>query len=64
MQDNCELITKITKIRERMFEINVELSSMSYSQSNPGTMMNRRLMRKELDKLEQELTNLIMKKKD
>ena len=64
MGDNFELITKITKIRERMFEINVELSSMSYSQSNPGAMINRRLMRKELDKLEEELANLIMKKKD
>ncbi len=64
MQTNTELVTQISKIRERIFEINGELASMSYSQSNPGAMMDRRLLRKELDKLEQELTNLITKKKD
>ncbi len=64
MEANAALLKDISKIRERMFEINGKLASMSYSQSDPGAMMDRRLMRKELEQLEQQLTNLIMKKKD
>ena len=52
----------ISKIRARIFEINMELASRSYSQSDPGAMMNRRLLRKELEKLETKLTTIVTKK--
>ena len=52
----------ISKITARIFEINMELASRSYSQSDPGAMMNRRLLRKELEKLETKLTTIVTKK--
>jgi hypothetical protein len=54
----------VTAILERIRDIELELSSMSYSQSNPGAMMDRRRMRKEKDSLETALAKLIAKKKD
>jgi hypothetical protein len=54
----------VTAILERMRDIELELMSMSYSQSNPAAMMDRRMMRKEKEKLEAQLANLTAKKKD
>ncbi len=51
----------VTAILERIRDIDVELMSMSYSQSDPGAMMDRRMMRKEKDKLEQHLSNKLLK---
>ncbi len=56
--------TSIKKILERIRDIELELMSMSYSQSNPAAMMDRRMMRKEKEKLEAQLANLTAKKKD
>jgi hypothetical protein len=53
----------VTAILERMRDIDLELMSMSYSQSNPAAMMDRRMMRKEKEKLEAQLANLIDDKK-
>jgi hypothetical protein len=54
----------VTAILERIRDIDLELMSRSYSQSDPGAMMDRRMMRREKDKLEQQLANLITKKKE
>jgi|LauGreDrversion4_2_1035121.scaffolds.fasta_scaffold6444826_1 hypothetical protein len=52
----------ISTISARIFEINMELASRSYSQSDPGAMMNRRMLRKELEKLESKLMTIVTKK--
>jgi hypothetical protein len=55
-------LNTITEISKRIMDIRIELMSMSYSQSNPGQMMDRRMLRKEIDKLERQLDTLIHKK--
>ncbi len=54
----------VTAILERIRDIDLELMSRSYSQSNPAAMMDRRMMRKEKEKLEAQLANLIGQKKE
>ncbi len=49
---------------ERIRDIQIKLTSMSYSQSDPGAMMDRRQMRKEKEKLEAVVAKLIVKKND
>lgn len=53
----------ISQMLHRIFEIDMELASRSYSQSNPGAMMDRRMLRKEREKLETAINNLIHKKR-
>ncbi len=55
--------TQAKQITDRINELQFNLSK-SYSQSDPGAMMDRRLMRKEKEKLEGLLANLTEKKKD
>jgi hypothetical protein len=57
-------LNTITEISKRIMDIRIELISMSYSQSNPGQMMDRRMLRKEIDKLERQLDTLIHKKNE
>jgi hypothetical protein len=51
-------------VLERIRDIEIELATMSYSQSDPGAMMERRRMRKEKEKLDAQLAKLIVKKND
>ncbi len=57
-------IRSLQEIINRMRDIDTELMSMSYSQSNPGQMMDRRMLRKEKDQLAKELEELYIKKKE
>lgn len=54
----------LKEVLERITDINIELLSMSYSQSDPGAMMNRRMLRKEREALERRVSYLTAKKKD
>jgi hypothetical protein len=47
-------------VLSRITEIDMDLSSRTYSQSDPGAMMDRRMLRKEKEKLEQHLSNLLL----
>ena len=55
---------RLSQVLKRITEIDIKLASMSYSQSDPGKMMDRRMLRKEKDKLENELDMIHSKKKD
>jgi hypothetical protein len=57
-------VRTLQEIINRMREIDMKLMSMSYSQSNPGQMMDRRMLRKEKEQLSNELDELYIKKKD
>ncbi len=63
-QSKKEPPKNIQEITSRIFELNMELATMSYSQSNPGAMIYRRNLRRELEHLEEEFTNLITKKSE
>lgn len=52
----------IKAILHRISEIDRKLASQSYSQSDPGAMMDRRMLRKERDKLEIIINTYINKK--
>ena len=64
MNDSTKIdTTNISSMMHRIFEIDMELADRSYSQSNPGAMMDRRMLRKEREKLETAINALIHKKR-
>lgn len=66
METNAELQEKANKLLERIKELQSEqtrLANTSYSQSNPSAMMERRDVRRNLERVERQYDEIMKKLK-
>jgi hypothetical protein len=60
-QTACKMESEITKIKarlEKLYDERARLAGQSYSQSNPGAVMERRDNRRDIERLEKKLEAL------
>jgi hypothetical protein len=62
MEDIDSATTKLQIELRELYREKTRLDNQSYSQSNPGAVMERRWVRREIDKKERALTELRKKK--
>jgi hypothetical protein len=58
MEEIESVITKLENELRELYREKTRLDNQSYSQSNPGAVMERRWVRREIDKKERTLTEL------